>query len=316
MQRLLSVIKAGQTEVRISRPRVLGQAGNRSFKDNLLAARKEESFNAAVSPFLRSKAYHAAKNPMKFGIMESTLKDYDPKGKIARHVSDLDENKARQIYQMIWDRAGCSKLSPGLAAQHFTAYVRRPRTANEALQKSGGDVEKYAAAITSAGSRTPYAAGHAQKQLLSNVADVSGPTNDMLKSRGIASRPIAERPAGGIETAVNNILPAVPQIPEVGIRHETVEAPHRADNGSSADNAVKESDNSQNLAQLKPLSASDVIHGAQSGSTINAELPIADNGMKIVIEKRDAHAGIEAYESAKSGKVFADGMFVKLRIPF
>jgi lysozyme family protein len=82
-------------------------------------------------------------NPMKFGIMQSTLKDYDPSGRIAKRVDGLDEAKAKQIYQMIWKRAGCNELSYPLNVIHFDAYVQRPATAMQALKNSGGDPELY-----------------------------------------------------------------------------------------------------------------------------------------------------------------------------
>lgn len=90
-----------------------------------------------------NKGFVSGKNPMKFGIMQSTLQDYDPHGRIAKHVSSLDENKARLIYRKIWERAGCDKLSYPLSIIHFDTYVQRPSTAIEALRKSDGDASLY-----------------------------------------------------------------------------------------------------------------------------------------------------------------------------
>jgi lysozyme family protein len=105
---------------------------------------KDEAFDKAVGFVLENKrGYVAGDNPMKYGIMQTTLKDYDPKGKIASHVSQLDETKAKQIYQKIWERAGCDKLPYPLSVVHFDTYVQRPRTGIEALKKAQGDPQIY-----------------------------------------------------------------------------------------------------------------------------------------------------------------------------
>lgn len=120
-------------------------AASDSFSEVLSSqASKEEAFEKAISFVLTNKrGYVAGENPMKYGIMQSTLKDYDPKGKIAQHVSQLDEPKARQIYQKIWERAGCDKLPYPLNVIHFDTYVQRPRTGIEALKKAQGDPQVY-----------------------------------------------------------------------------------------------------------------------------------------------------------------------------
>jgi len=315
MQRPVSDIKVPQTEIRATKPRTSALVIRDSFKDHLSAVRHEDSFKTAVSPLLRNKTFHAGKSPMKFGIVQSTLKDYDPSGKIANHVSDLDERKAKQIYQMIWERAGCSKLSPELASQHFAAYVRRPRTANEALQKSGGDVGNYAAAIKAVNNRTSHAEGNAVKQPVNRAAEIPGSTIDLPKSSVVASIPLVESSAVK-EITMNQVGPVQSQVSVGLIRNETVEAVHRADNESSSESVVKESNSLQHTPPFKPFSASEVFRNVQANSTDAAEVQIADSSITIAIEKRDAHAGIAAYESAKSGKILTDGMFVKLRIPF
>ncbi|HVN24197.1 MAG TPA: glycosyl hydrolase 108 family protein [Syntrophorhabdales bacterium] len=105
---------------------------------------RNEAFDKAVSFVLENKrGYVPGDNPMKYGIMQTTLKDYDPKGKIASHVSQLDEAKAKQVYQKIWERAGCDKLPYPLNVIHFDTYVQRPRTGIEALKKAQGDPQLY-----------------------------------------------------------------------------------------------------------------------------------------------------------------------------
>lgn len=116
-----------------------------SFSDLLSSElSKDSAFEKAFAFVTRnSKRYVAGDNPMKFGIMQTTLRDYDPGGKIARTVGELDEEKAKQIYRKIWERAGCDRLPQPLSVIHFDAYVQRPRTAIEALRQSKGDPGCY-----------------------------------------------------------------------------------------------------------------------------------------------------------------------------
>jgi lysozyme family protein len=121
------------------------RAASESFSEVLASqTSKDDAFDKAVGFVLENKrGYVAGENPMKYGIMQTTLKDYDPKGKIAQNVSQLDEAKARQIYRKIWERAGCDKLTYPLSVVHFDTYVQRPRTGIEALKKAQGDPQAY-----------------------------------------------------------------------------------------------------------------------------------------------------------------------------
>ena len=83
------------------------------------------------------------KGPARFGILQTTLKDLDPTGRIATNVSELDEGKAKQIYKKIWYRAGCDKLSYPLNIIHFDTFMHRPNTAIQALGNSDGDPQLY-----------------------------------------------------------------------------------------------------------------------------------------------------------------------------
>ncbi len=83
------------------------------------------------------------KGPAKFGILQTTLKDLDPTGRIANNVTELDESKAKQIYKKIWYRAGCDKLAYPLNIIHFDTFMHRPNTAIQALGNSDGDPQLY-----------------------------------------------------------------------------------------------------------------------------------------------------------------------------
>lgn len=106
--------------------------------------RRPNAFDAVVDPILlhRSRAAYSGA-PVRFGIHQDTLKDYDPQGKIASHVSQLTPAKARLIYQRIWDRSGAAGLAPEMQALHFETYINRPQVAAAALEKAGGVPEVY-----------------------------------------------------------------------------------------------------------------------------------------------------------------------------
>jgi len=83
------------------------------------------------------------KGPSKYGILQSTLQEYDPQGLIAQNITDLNDAKAKQIYEKIWRRSGSDKLPYPLNIIHFDTYLHRPKTAQEAMNASGGDPMKY-----------------------------------------------------------------------------------------------------------------------------------------------------------------------------
>lgn len=116
-----------------------------SFSEVLdLQLSEKDAFEKAFQFLTRNnRGLVPGKNPMKFGIMQSTLQDYDPHGKIATNVASLDENKAKLIYRKIWERAGCDKLPYPLSVIHFDTYVHRPSTAMQALRQSNGDPSVY-----------------------------------------------------------------------------------------------------------------------------------------------------------------------------
>lgn len=102
------------------------------------------AFDSVVDPILlyRSRASYGP-GPVRFGIHQDTLKDYDPQGKIATHVTQLTAAKARLIYQRIWERSGAETLPAEMQAIHFETYIKRPQIAMSALEKAGGSLEAY-----------------------------------------------------------------------------------------------------------------------------------------------------------------------------
>jgi len=105
-------------------------------------------FDTAVGFIMKHEGRTLVKNdggmgPSKYGILQTTLREYDPQGQIARNVTDLDDAKAKQIYQKIWQRSGSDKLPYPLNIIHFDTYLHRPKTALESMNASGGDPIKY-----------------------------------------------------------------------------------------------------------------------------------------------------------------------------
>lgn len=106
--------------------------------------RETSDFEGAFQSIIKNnKGFQDGKNPMKYGIMQSTLITCDPKGQIAPQVKDLTEAGARKIYARLWDRAGCRELSSPLNVVHFDTFVQRPSTAMKLLTESDGDLNAY-----------------------------------------------------------------------------------------------------------------------------------------------------------------------------
>ena len=129
-----------------SRPASQTQVSNgaRSFAETLRRESSPDAFSSVVNAITaRGGRYVGGADPSKYGIHQSTLKDYDPNATIASNVGDLDARKAEQIYRKIWDRSGSTSVSKQIQAVHFETYIQRPQTARTALQRSGGTLEGY-----------------------------------------------------------------------------------------------------------------------------------------------------------------------------
>jgi len=115
---------------------------------------------------LKNPAGQSSKPPMKFGILQSTLREYDPRGTVAGSVKELNEEKAGKIYAKIWERAGCDLLSRPLNVVHFETFLQDPRKAMDLLTRSRGDVRAYESLRAEAGgweSGAPAAEGSSEK---------------------------------------------------------------------------------------------------------------------------------------------------------
>ncbi len=131
------------------RPETTGNDAEKRDSSRVMGA-DDEVFAVAVKLLFRNEggtlvSDDNGKGPSKFGILQTTLRDYDPEGKIAEHVEDLDEETARQVYRKIWERARCDELPYPLSVVHFDTYLHRPKTALEALVSSENNPVQYLA---------------------------------------------------------------------------------------------------------------------------------------------------------------------------
>lgn len=75
----------------------------------------------------------------KFGILQSTAKEYGYKG----NIKNITRTDAEAIYKKIWDKSGAASLPYPLSLVHFDTYVNSPAAAVKMLKKSGGNTGEY-----------------------------------------------------------------------------------------------------------------------------------------------------------------------------
>jgi lysozyme family protein len=75
----------------------------------------------------------------KFGILESTARQYGYKGEMGK----LTRQDAEAIYKKLWEKSGAANLPYPLSLVHFDTYVNSPAAARRILEKSQGDVDAY-----------------------------------------------------------------------------------------------------------------------------------------------------------------------------
>ncbi len=75
----------------------------------------------------------------KFGILQSTAKEYGYKG----NIKNITRADAEAIYKKIWDKSGAASLPYPLNLVHFDTYVNSPAAATKLLKKSAGNIDTY-----------------------------------------------------------------------------------------------------------------------------------------------------------------------------
>lgn len=102
------------------------------------------NFSSALAVVLRHEgsAYvkrDAGRGSSKFGILQSTAREYGYKGNV-KYMTRAD---AEAIYHKLWEKSGASSLPYPLSLIHFDTYVNSPAAARKFLRESGGDPETY-----------------------------------------------------------------------------------------------------------------------------------------------------------------------------
>lgn len=105
---------------------------NAKFKEGLKTVFKHEGSSLV-------KEDGGGRESSKYGIIESTAKEYGYKGNI-RSMTMAD---AETIYRKIWDKSGAGSLPYPLSVVHFDTYVNSPSMARKILRQSGGNVNAY-----------------------------------------------------------------------------------------------------------------------------------------------------------------------------
>ena len=117
----------------VSGPALVQEGDNSRFKEILATVLKHEG-----SAYVHSDG---GAESSKFGILQSTAREYGYKGNI-RNITRAD---AEAIYKKIWDKSGAASLPYPLSLVHFDTYVNSPAAAAKLLKKSAGNTDSYLA---------------------------------------------------------------------------------------------------------------------------------------------------------------------------
>jgi len=105
---------------------------NAKFKEGLKIVFKHEGSSLV-------KEDGGGRESSKYGIIESTAKEYGYKG----NIRSLTMADAETIYRKIWDKSGAGSLPYPLSVVHFDTYVNSPSMARKILRQSDGNVNAY-----------------------------------------------------------------------------------------------------------------------------------------------------------------------------
>ncbi len=117
----------------VSSPALVKEGGNSGFREVLPTVLKHEG-----SAYVHRDG---GAESSKFGILQSTAREYGYKGNI-RNITRAD---AEAIYKKIWDKSGAASLPYPLSLVHFDTYVNSPAAAKKLLKKSAGNTDSYLA---------------------------------------------------------------------------------------------------------------------------------------------------------------------------
>jgi len=114
-----------------SSPVLVKEGDNSRFKEILATVLKHEG-----SAYVHSDG---GAESSKFGILQSTAKEYGYKG----NIKNITRADAEAIYRKLWDKSGAASLPYPLSLVHFDTYVNSPAAAAKLLKKSAGNTDAY-----------------------------------------------------------------------------------------------------------------------------------------------------------------------------
>ncbi len=169
-----------------SGPALVKEGDNSRFKEILATVLKHEG-----SAYVHSDG---GAESSKFGILQSTAREYGYKGSI-RNITKAD---AEAIYKKIWDKSGAASLPYPLSLVHFDTYVNSPAAAMKLLKKSAGSIDAYltmrAHRYTRLAELRPAQYGKYLKGWINRVADLRNITAGYAPAGNFALNSIS--PAG------------------------------------------------------------------------------------------------------------------------
>ncbi|HAK89764.1 MAG TPA: hypothetical protein DHV16_03340 [Nitrospiraceae bacterium] len=119
---------------------------DRIINQNIQAeARKPaDAFDGIIKVVFKHEGHRLVKNDggkgaSRFGILESTARQYGYKG----DIKNISQAEVEGIYRKMWEKSGAASLPYPLSLVHFDTYVNSPGAAKKLLEKSGGDIDTY-----------------------------------------------------------------------------------------------------------------------------------------------------------------------------
>lgn len=120
-----------QTAVEITGRPIHAVDDNSKFKEALKVVLRHEGSRLVKED--------GGKGSSKYGIMESTARQFGYKGPIA----NITRENAEAIYRKIWEKSGAKSLEGPLSIVHFDTYVNNPSMARKLIRQSGGNINEY-----------------------------------------------------------------------------------------------------------------------------------------------------------------------------
>ncbi len=135
----------------------------------------------------------------KFGILQSTARDFGYKG----NIKNMSRAEAEAIYKKMWDRSGAASLPYPMSLVHFDTYVNSPVAARKLLSKAGDNAEKYlelrAQRYTRLAKLRPARYGRYLKGWMHRVSDLRGITTEYAIAKNRLNNMTPPAPVGPVD---------------------------------------------------------------------------------------------------------------------